>query len=629
MSTLTRTTHSPPSLPSFAQTFSNITATNGNSKSHHQMPREDDRHRERDILPPIRDLKGKKRSLDDEQRASPSASSSIGAPLLVKRETSASPSPDHSPPRTKKRRVGNDRDGGLAEPDEITRHKQKLAESRRGSAAGLVPPQSQQPSSSQSSAPPRPSPPVPRASNSNPNANPNTGHASTGSPPQQQHHFSLPFPPSSFSSRRRPLTSTSSAFPSSPVLPSSSSQAPNPNSNTNPTQTVTVRPKPLTIAPHTRRIEPLVHSAPVNGGFNFNGSSMRIPEVPNVPITPGRRGFERIVPIAKRGSRGLGLGVVPPTPAFHNTVHGHSASSSVAMPVPSTLSTPPQGLSQTQTQNQTQGQDPKSSFLTMFESFYDALNDSKLLKKWLGEQLTRSGTLIEALESKALLAGSSSMSGITSREMEELLERKMGPLKNEVEGLRRRVGELEEMLYKEREKSRSTYDGGAVAPRGGQGYDPISGSRGQPHDSAMDSSRPPHDPMAIARVPYDREREREKERDRQHSQSPHHYSPHIPHRQQLQSQAHPSQSQSHASTSQLHHPSSPQHYPPTSTASSAAPSPSFDQRRLSTSAVRLEATDVRERGDQRGAGETAHRRSPLGSGTGSGAGTGRKKAPSA
>jgi len=98
----------------------------------------------------------------------------------------------------------------------------------------------------------------------------------------------------------------------------------------------------------------------------------------------------------------------------------------------------------------------KSSFLHLFSDFYDALADSKLLKGWLQEQLTRSGKLVDVLEEQAKKGGvnpsaaddhSASSSGAG---MEEMLEKKLGPLKNELEGLRKRVGELEEALYWER-----------------------------------------------------------------------------------------------------------------------------------------------------------------------------------
>lgn len=109
--------------------------------------------------------------------------------------------------------------------------------------------------------------------------------------------------------------------------------------------------------------------------------------------------------------------------------------------------------------------DPKSSFLTLFSDFYESLADSKLLKSWLHEQLVKSSGLIEQLEKAASGHANTSSSStppdisyptsstavtLTLAQLEELIERRLGPVRNETEGLRRRVGELEEMVYEVR-----------------------------------------------------------------------------------------------------------------------------------------------------------------------------------
>jgi hypothetical protein len=75
----------------------------------------------------------------------------------------------------------------------------------------------------------------------------------------------------------------------------------------------------------------------------------------------------------------------------------------------------------------------KTAFLAPFEVFYDALNDSKKLKGWLGDQLARSNTLLSQQENMA-------------EHIESIVEKKMGGFRKEIAGLNRRVEELEEAL---------------------------------------------------------------------------------------------------------------------------------------------------------------------------------------
>lgn len=143
-------------------------------------------------------------------------------------------------------------------------------------------------------------------------------------------------------------------------------------------------------------------------------------------------GLARLSSASASGS-GAGIGNVPPTPAY---------------------------ASLSSQQHQTvASQDSKAGFLQLFENFYDSLADSRLLKQWLQEQLAKSNTLLEQL-GKLEKERESSSGGLTVTQVEEFIERRVGPMRNEMEGLRRRVGELEEMLYKERQR------GGGVKRRG-------------------------------------------------------------------------------------------------------------------------------------------------------------------
>ena len=123
----------------------------------------------------------------------------------------------------------------------------------------------------------------------------------------------------------------------------------------------------------------------------------------------------------------------------------------------------------------------KAAFLAPFDMFYDALNDSRQLKKWLGEQLGRSQGLIRSVEAlkgdierdrERWASGSGittmgtttggSVTAVGSKEqetmIEAILERKMGAVKAEVGALRRRVEELEEVVR--------GYEGGSASASG-------------------------------------------------------------------------------------------------------------------------------------------------------------------
>ncbi|KAF5369263.1 hypothetical protein D9758_002562 [Tetrapyrgos nigripes] len=79
----------------------------------------------------------------------------------------------------------------------------------------------------------------------------------------------------------------------------------------------------------------------------------------------------------------------------------------------------------------------KSAFLAPFETFYDALNDSKQLKNWLSDQVQRSNTLMQSLTQQ-------------QEKMHEmvdaLVEKRVSGMRAEMSGLHRRVEELEDAL---------------------------------------------------------------------------------------------------------------------------------------------------------------------------------------
>ncbi|KAJ7644060.1 hypothetical protein FB45DRAFT_718055, partial [Roridomyces roridus] len=100
----------------------------------------------------------------------------------------------------------------------------------------------------------------------------------------------------------------------------------------------------------------------------------------------------------------------------------------------------------------------KSAFLAPFGVFYDALNDSKQLKNWLGEQLQRSNTLIQNLTQQQEKLNET---------VEMLVERKVGNMRAEMAGLYRRVDELEDALRLATGR-RPSYDADSLKAKGKQ-----------------------------------------------------------------------------------------------------------------------------------------------------------------
>jgi hypothetical protein len=203
------------------------------------------------------------------------------------------------------------------------------------------------------------------------------------------------------------------------------------------------KPADIVISPreaHTQeQLQPAIQSAPPvpqagQGQFYTGRFPMTLPRLP--PLMAGGDGTRRPIP-----------GQVPPTPtrlsmqrstvnpghAIHSSSSGFQRRSpppSVAIattlvpPTPAWLHQP--GYS-----------GDKSAFLAPFGLFYDALNDSKVLKNWLGEQLQKSNQLVQNL---------SRQQERMDELVEGLVERKMVGVRDEMVGLHRRVEELEDAL---------------------------------------------------------------------------------------------------------------------------------------------------------------------------------------
>jgi len=202
------------------------------------------------------------------------------------------------------------------------------------------------------------------------------------------------------------------------------------------------KPADIVISPreaHTQeQFQPAIQSAPPipqagQGQFYTGRFPMTLPRLPSVMA--GNEGIRR--PIA---------GQVPPTPTRlamqrSQTGTGHQGPSSLGVPTRSppasvaiaTTLVPPTPASL----HRPGYAGDKSAFLAPFGLFYDALNDSKQLKSWLGEQLQKSNQLVQQLTQQQERL---------DEVVDSMVERKLSGVRNEVVGLHRRVEELEEAL---------------------------------------------------------------------------------------------------------------------------------------------------------------------------------------
>ncbi|KDR82707.1 hypothetical protein GALMADRAFT_220699 [Galerina marginata CBS 339.88] len=426
------------SLPSFAQAFSNhsLSSISGNN-----------------ALPPIMQ-QGRKRINDDHIRvkdespepdddAAPPPSSLMPSPLKKRRVTVSGtaphplhidvrPAPDQSistpiSPVVMGFTVQRDNPGAIEQVRSTFSIKQKqqaLIEQRRGSAAGIMSPTVSD--DHQRQMPPQPPPPAqaptPRTARRSPNMNPATRRQRAASPQptpmqvqqqqaiqqqqqqQQPPQNSLPPPPISFARRRAALLGGKK------------------------------KPADIVISPreaHTRdQFQPSIQSAPPvpqAGGQNqfYSGRfQMALPRLPN--LTPGTDSIRRVP------------GNVPPTPTRLSLLQNpplvqNRSPPAPSVPISSSL-VPPTPTSFTRP-GMYQGD--KAAFLQPFELFYEALNDSKQLKNWLGDQLHKSQSLMQNLTQQQERINET---------VESLVEKRVSGIKSEMTALRRRVEDLEEAL---------------------------------------------------------------------------------------------------------------------------------------------------------------------------------------
>lgn len=227
------------------------------------------------------------------------------------------------------------------------------------------------------------------------------------------------------------------------------------------------KPADIIISPreaHTQeQFQPAIQSAPPipQGGGQASFYSGRFPmTLPRLPSVIGGGETMRRVP-----------GHVPPTPTRLSMQRNSSTSAvpSLTHPAPNAASTrsppaasvpiastlvPPTPMSL----HHPGYSGDKSAFLAPFEVFYDALNDSKQLKNWLGDQLQRSNTLIQNLTQQQ---------DKLNETVETMVERKLGGMRAEMAGLYRRVDELEDALRVATGR-RQSVDSGSLKAKGKQ-----------------------------------------------------------------------------------------------------------------------------------------------------------------
>lgn len=228
------------------------------------------------------------------------------------------------------------------------------------------------------------------------------------------------------------------------------------------------RPADICISPreaHTQeQFQPAIQSAPPipQGGGQASFYSGRFPmTLPRLPPMGGADSLRKVP------------GHVPPTPtrlsmqrnsssitAIPSLSHptapvagGIRSPTGASVPIASTL-VPPTPMSL----HHPGYSGDKSAFLAPFEVFYDALNDSKQMKNWLGEQLQRSNTLIQNLTQQQEKLNET---------VDALVERKLGGMRAEMAGLYRKVDELEDALRVATGR-RQSVDSGSLKAKGKQ-----------------------------------------------------------------------------------------------------------------------------------------------------------------
>ncbi|KAH6908034.1 hypothetical protein BKA70DRAFT_1280556 [Coprinopsis sp. MPI-PUGE-AT-0042] len=223
------------------------------------------------------------------------------------------------------------------------------------------------------------------------------------------------------------------------------------------------KPADLLISPreHPEGFIPSIHSAPpTQGAFNF-GSHMALPRLPSSSIMNSGGGDAMFPPTPTRLSQHL---AAPSITISESAPRSPMAS----IPIASSLVPPTPAFNQSDFNN-----GDKAAFLAPFGYFYDALNDAKQLKTWLGDQLQRSNSLYQNLSKQQERLNES---------VEQLVDKKLAGIRQELTGLRHRVLELEDALHDARTgrdaPSSSSYHTGKA-----NGYSSSSVHHGGPPDS--------------------------------------------------------------------------------------------------------------------------------------------------
>lgn len=288
-------------------------------------------------------------------------------------------------------------------------------------------------------------------------ASPMTGPAAHVVNAPEPRHFARRSPPiSGATNARRMATSAGvrSASPPSTKI-SSESNSHTPVTNVLPQPPISFahrrasrlgaksKPADILISPRdvqsSEQMQPSIMSAPPISGAAPGRFAMALPSLPQtvvsgqtitrltssiVPPTPTRLGGPRTAIPSLPGPQISVTGRSPPAASV-------PISAALVPPTPSSLHRPSYASE-------------KSAFLAPFESFYDALADSKQLKTWLGEQLQKSNGLIGSLQKCDNIEGL----------VEALVEKKVVGLREEMYTLRRRVEELETALRASQEFSK-------------------------------------------------------------------------------------------------------------------------------------------------------------------------------
>ncbi|KAK2465212.1 hypothetical protein APHAL10511_002566 [Amanita phalloides] len=198
------------------------------------------------------------------------------------------------------------------------------------------------------------------------------------------------------------------------------------------------KPADLLIRPTDQR--PAIQSAPPipdggQGALYTDRLPIALPRLPSVMSSGDnvRRVAGNVPPTPTRLSIHSRQPPPPPPPPASASYVGLSARSPPAsIPIATTLVPPtPSSL------HHPGYSGDKAAFLAPFEMFYDALNDSKELKKWLAEQLQKSNSLLQSLAQQQ---------DKWQDMVETLVDRKVTALQSDVSTLQRRVAELEDEL---------------------------------------------------------------------------------------------------------------------------------------------------------------------------------------